>query len=130
MPLQAPPGPYVDPPQAASVTSERLRVLNVSRQTGGGGAEKLAMSLVEGLVGRGHEAWLAVGIRDADHPLRILEIFRSAASNPVSRQLFSAAAASLAAHVQDPQPLASDRGGLRRIDILGPEALGAALRSA
>jgi glycosyltransferase involved in cell wall biosynthesis len=46
----------------------RLNVLHVSRQSQGGGADKVALALVMGLQGRGHRAWLAVAVRDSDDP--------------------------------------------------------------
>ena len=50
-----------------------MSILNVSRRSEGGGADKLAFELVKGLRSRGHRAWLAVGNRDSDDPA-IIEI--------------------------------------------------------
>jgi glycosyltransferase involved in cell wall biosynthesis len=53
------------------VTTEPLRILQVSPRSRGGGAERVAVALHEGLRGRGHLAWLALGTRDTSDPYSV-----------------------------------------------------------
>jgi glycosyltransferase involved in cell wall biosynthesis len=50
------------------IARPELRVLHVSRRTDGGGADKIALSLVQGLNRRGLLSWLAVAVRDREDP--------------------------------------------------------------
>src|SRR5204862_7491432 len=60
------------------MTEHPLGVLLVNRNAQGGGAERVALSLQEGLSRRGHRSWLAVGRRNLDRP-DIFQVPRSRA---------------------------------------------------
>jgi glycosyltransferase involved in cell wall biosynthesis len=56
----------------------RVNILQISTADRGGGAEAVALSLHRALRARGHDAWLAVGVRRTDEP-GVLAIGRGAA---------------------------------------------------
>jgi glycosyltransferase involved in cell wall biosynthesis len=52
------------------------RVLIVNTSDVGGGAEGVAMAMLDGFPGLGTDAWLAVGRKESDHP-RVMSVFTS-----------------------------------------------------